>query len=212
MSAGPCRSVTVTPALHGAAATLVALILSAVAGVAALAGFAPAALSQQPSAPAAVPSGSSAPMAAISDAELEEARIRMTRTMCYGPCPVYEVTISGKGEVSYNGTYFVKVTGSQHATIDREKVRQLLTAFDQAKFFELPGGKCPCATYTDMPSAIITLTWRERTRTLEHYYGCPCAPAALFDLEARIDRAADTDLWVGNRGGPLASSGPHPPR
>lgn len=204
MSADPSRSVTVTAALPWAAATLVTLVLSTIAGVAALAGVAPVPLSQ--------PLPRAAPMAPISDAELEQARIQLTRTMCYGSCPDYEVTISGSGEVSYNGKEFVKVKGTQHATIDREKVRQLLTAFDRAKFFALPGGKCPCAVYTDMPSAIITLTWHGRTRTLEHDYGCPCAPAALSGLERQIDQAADTDRWVGNREGPAASSGPYPPR
>jgi hypothetical protein len=46
MSAGPHRSVIVTAALPWAAAALATLISSAVAGVAALAGVAPAALSQ----------------------------------------------------------------------------------------------------------------------------------------------------------------------
>src|ERR1700720_2063891 len=204
MSADPSRSVTVTPALPRAAATLVTLVLASAAGGAALAGVAPAALSQ--------PLPHAAPAAPISDADLERARIQLTRTMCYGSCPDYEVTISGSGGVSYDGKQFVKVKGPQHATIDRERVRQLLAAFDHARFFGLPGGKCPCAVYTDMPSAIITLTWRGRTRTLEHYYGCPCAPAALCGLERQIDQAADTDRWVGNREGPVASSGPYPPR
>jgi hypothetical protein len=204
MHVDPSRSVTGTAALPWAAATLATLVFSAAAAVAALAGVVPAALLE--------PLPHAAQAAPISDAELEQARIQLTRTMCYGPCPDYEVTISGSGEVSYNGKQFVKVKGTQHATIDREKVRQLLTAFDHAKFFALRGGKCPCAVYTDMPSAIITLTWRGRTRTLEHDYGCPCAPAALSGLEHQIDQAADTDRWVGDREGPVASSGPYPPR
>ncbi len=152
-------------------------------------------------------------MAPISDAELAQARIEMERTMCYGPCPEYEVTISGSGKVLYGGKENVKVKGVRRARIDREKVRRLLVAFDRAKFFDLPaaGRDCACPSYTDLSSAVVTLTWRGRTRRLDHYHGCTCATQALFDLERQIDQAAGTDRWVGDRGGPLATSGPHPP-
>src|SRR5437588_9243531 len=145
---GPSRSVTAS--LRWAAATVVALVLSAVAGIAALAARAPADTPSQPrpaSALAAVPSqprpavapaakttGSVVPVAPVSDAELAWARIEMERTMCYGHCPEYEVTISGSGKVLYGGKENVKVKGTRRATVDREKVRQLLAAFDRAKF------------------------------------------------------------------------------
>jgi Domain of unknown function (DUF6438) len=217
-----------TAALRWVAATVVALVLSAVAGIAVLAAArAPDAAPSQPhqaaaaaaaqlrpaAVPAAAPRGSAAPVAPISDAELAQARIEMERTMCYGHCPEYEVTLSGSGKVLYGGKENVKVKGVRRARIDREKVRQLLVAFDRAKFFDMPaaGRDCACPSYTDLSSAVVTLTWRGRTRRLDHYHGCTCATQALFDLERQIDQAAGTDRWVGDRGGPLASSGPHPP-
>jgi hypothetical protein len=227
MAKNPSRSVAA--ALRWAAATVGILILSLVAGIAALAAIAstPApSQPQQPAAPAAAPSlaalpaapaaallGSAPPMAPISDAELARARIEMERKMCYGHCPEYEVTISGSGKVLYGGKENVKVKGVRRGRIDREQVRRLLAAFDQAKFFEMPeaGRDCACPSYTDLSSAVVTLTWRGRTRRLDHYHGCTCASQALFDLEHQIDQAANTDRWVGNRGGPMASSGPHRP-
>lgn len=203
MSAGPPLSVAVV-LLRWAAATVVALVLSLAAWVAVL-----AAPSQLPAAPTSVPP----PMASISDAELAQARIEMERTMYYGHCPEYEVTISGSGRVLYGGKENVKAKGIRRARVEREKVRRLLAAFDQAKFFDMPetGRNCACPSYTDLSSAVVTLTWRGRTRRLDHYHGCTCAPQALFDLEREIDQAANTDRWVGERGGPWATSGPHPP-
>ena len=237
MPAGPPLSVTAV--LRWAAAIVVALVLSLAAWVAVLAALpfaappsqplspaapaaapalakppaAPAAAAPAPSQPPAAPTSVPPPMASISDADLAQARIEMERTMCYGHCPEYEVTISGSGRVLYSGKDNVKAKGIRRARIEREKVRRLLAAFDQAKFFAMPetGRNCACPSYTDLPSAVVTLTWRGRTRRLDHYHGCTCAPQALFDLERDIDQAANTDRWVGERGGPLASSGPHPP-
>jgi Domain of unknown function (DUF6438) len=188
------------------------LTVVAALALAATAAIAAAALGQPggPAKPVTVPA-TAAHRAPISDAELAAARVELSRTVCYGECPEYDVTLSGSGEVSYVGKEFVKVKGTEHALVDRETVRRLLAAFEQAKFFELPGGECPCAAYTDMPSAISTLTFRGHSRTLNHYQGCTCAPAVLFELEHQIDQAAETDRWVGSRGGASASSGPLTP-
>ena len=37
--------------------------------------------------------------------------ITMERTPCHGTCPVYKLTISGNGEVTYEGHNFVEVEG-----------------------------------------------------------------------------------------------------
>ena len=38
-------------------------------------------------------------------------KIELERTQCYGPCPVYKLSILRNGEITYNGIQFVKILG-----------------------------------------------------------------------------------------------------
>lgn len=40
--------------------------------------------------------------------------IKMQRTMCYGNCPVYNVTVDKEGNVIYNGEMFVYKSGQHY--------------------------------------------------------------------------------------------------
>ena len=63
--------------------------------------------------------------------------IQMQRTSCYGPCPVYTVTIDGRGVVTYDGGRFVRVVGRQTARIAPSLVAGLLASAERIRFFEL---------------------------------------------------------------------------
>lgn len=137
----------------------------------------------------------------LTDADLKTVTIRLERTACYGNCPVYNVTIQGDGHVAYEGKANVKTTGAREGQIDQEKIKALLSQFAQAKFLSLPDyslGKCRCRKCTDMPSAITDLRVTGVSHRVKHDYGCSCAPAALFDLESAIDKAADVEQWTGD--------------
>jgi len=53
----------------------------------------------------------------------QDAIITLHRTMCFGTCPVYRITIYGTGEVVYQGYYFVRVKGPRTAYISQGQVR-----------------------------------------------------------------------------------------
>jgi hypothetical protein len=142
------------------------------------------------------------PVAKISDADLKRAAITLERGACYGPCPIYRVRIAGDGRVSFAGESFVRTKHPKPARIGRDAVRRLFAEFERADFFALPDvysmAHCACEVRTDNPSATITLTWRGRTRTLEHDYGCPCVPPTFERLEAAVDSAARVRRWIGH--------------
>jgi hypothetical protein len=52
--------------------------------------------------------------------------ITLRRTVCYGFCPDYTVSISGDGQVRYEGRAFVNVVGQRTASIPPEDVARLL--------------------------------------------------------------------------------------
>jgi hypothetical protein len=149
-------------------------------------------------------------LGALPDADLKAATIHLERTLCYGSCPAYTVTIHGDGRVEYSGTYGVKLTGKQTGRADPETVKRLLAQFAQAKFFAIKEDysekKCSCSRRcTDMPSAVTELVAGGVTHRVNHYYGCGCAPKALFELESAIDKAAQVEQWTGD----VSKAGPY---
>ena len=55
--------------------------------------------------------------------------ISISRTACYGTCPIYTVDIGGDGTVRFNGVGFTAVAGEQTAKIPRETAKALFEKF-----------------------------------------------------------------------------------
>ncbi len=126
--------------------------------------------------------------------------IRLERTSCFGECPVYSVSIDAKGNVTYDGTEFVRVKGRQTDRIPVPRVAELLATADRIGFFDLRDQyrtiRNPDGTetmVTDLPTTFVTITRGGRSKRIEDYVG---APAELKQLEQQIDEAARTVRWV----------------
>jgi hypothetical protein len=68
--------------------------------------------------------------------------ITLERTGCLGSCPAYTLAVSADGSVVFsaaysNGANQWKRTGIIKAHIDQERIKELLDAFDRARFFSL---------------------------------------------------------------------------
>jgi Domain of unknown function (DUF6438) len=158
-------------------------------------------------------SGDQSPdITSLSDADLKTVTIQMERTACYGTCPAYSVTIHGDGRVEYNGKSHVKEVGTRDGRIELEKVRALTPVFARMKFWEVAEDyskeKCKGRVCTEMPTAITELSVRGLAHRVKHYYGCGGAPKSLFELESAIDKAANSEQWVGgsSKGGPFGTT------
>ena len=79
--------------------------------------------------------------------------IKLERTGCYGPCPIYKVSIHHTGRVTYTGYLFVEKTGRHIWKINAATVNKLNKALQSADYFKIQ--KCERDLfYTDMPSCI----------------------------------------------------------
>jgi hypothetical protein len=128
--------------------------------------------------------------------------ITLSRSMCYGFCPAYRVTISGDGQVTYVGERFVNVVGERRANIAPADVERLLRRFDEVGFDRLRDAYR--AQVTDLPTYTVTLERNGRRKTVVDYGGVSAGmPRAMRDLQDEIDRVANTGQWVLRNGQPV---------
>ena len=129
--------------------------------------------------------------------------ITFERTVCYGTCPSYKVTITADGSVTFEGRRFVTYVGIAKSSITREQLRKLIARFEQIKFFALKDryetllDGCQ-SEVTDHPSAITSITVDGKSKSVWHYFGCsgPEGLAELSKLEQLIDETVNSDQWI----------------
>jgi hypothetical protein len=136
---------------------------------------------------------------AYPDSTPADFQISLDRGACFGTCPVYSLTVSGNGSVSYTGLSFVTVEGDQEASLSPDVVAQLFQAVVSADFFGLDDRYEVLAT--DLPSITTTVTMDGQTKTIYHYgLGCgtdlDLAPPGLCEIEALLESIPASEGWV----------------
>ena len=132
-----------------------------------------------------------------SNIEESEVMITLERTVCFGTCPIYRVTIYGDGRVEYEGTDYVEVKGTQSSNIGADGVSQLVEAFVEAGYFEW-NDAYNNRNVTDMPTVITSITLEGQTKRIERYEGDASAPLELVKLENLIDTSVNSVQWTGH--------------
>lgn len=137
-------------------------------------------------------------------------RVTLERTKCFGTCVAYILTIDGRGGIVFDRKDSVGT--HRTGTADSSGVRHLLASIDSLGFFDLANytessAVCRKAYMTDFPSATITVAYRGRSHSVEHYLGCRAAPRPLWALEAMIDSVGQSSRFLdGHFGGPYGST------
>ena len=120
--------------------------------------------------------------------------IRLSRSVCYGRCPSYTVTVSGAG-IIFDGDAFVSLTGRHTAMVDRNEVRKLAQQFVAADFYSMdPEYR---AGVTDNPTYTLSISIDGQTKKVTDYVGTWVGmPAVISELEDDVDALAQTDRWI----------------
>ncbi len=117
--------------------------------------------------------------------------VELSRSGCYGTCPIYTVRISANGDVAWKGRMFVNATGERRAAIKAEDARALLEQFRTPQFWSL------CSSYarsiTDSSTIETHVEIGGQSKTVANY--ADSAPAWVANLEDAIDDAANTHQW-----------------
>ena len=136
------------------------------------------------------------------DIAMKDVLITIERTPCFGTCPVYTLSMTGEGIVTFNGARFTRVTGQAADTVSADSVAALVKEIRAAGYFSLqekytPEAASACGLYhTDAPSVTTSVKIDAQSKTIVHYHGCNGAPPALRKIEDSIDRIANTKQWL----------------
>ncbi len=144
-----------------------------------------------------VSSCSSGDIAPWKSMDVSNSSISLRRSGCFGTCPVYELSISGNGNVEFNGNNFVEFPGKHTITIPLDSLRILLHQIDTCGWFNLHD-EYTNMSVSDAPSAIITVVIGSKTKTINHYHGDMSSPPILKSIERRIDEIARSAQFIGN--------------
>ena len=125
-------------------------------------------------------------------ADAAPAKISLERTMCFGRCPVYKLTVYSDGKVEYEGKDFVKEKGARRSRISEKDFRKLMKKVEEIGFFEFKDRYD--GRITDLPTRITTVTKGDVSKTVRNYYG---GPESLSDLEQLIDEVTNSAQWTG---------------
>ncbi|HWN99119.1 MAG TPA: DUF6438 domain-containing protein [Blastocatellia bacterium] len=133
----------------------------------------------------------------------QDTQITLERTLCYGMCPSYRLTISADGSVLFEGRKFVKKVGIAQSRISPETLRNLIDRFERINYFDLRNryqdteDGCEGAVM-DAPSALTSIKINGKSKSVRHYLGCEGVEAldGLTKLEQAIDDAANTAQWI----------------
>ncbi|MFC5046966.1 DUF6438 domain-containing protein [Aquimarina hainanensis] len=71
---------------------------------------------------------------ASSQKELPSSYIKLSKTSCLGTCPVYDIKISKKGLLLYNGINHVPTMGVLQKQLSDKELNKIISLFETSKF------------------------------------------------------------------------------
>jgi Domain of unknown function (DUF6438) len=123
-------------------------------------------------------------------------QITLRRTPCNGPCPVYEVTVRGTGEVEYLGEAHVAREGAHRWKISERRLQRLAEAFEKARYSRLED-RYTNREFAGAPGCRTSITYEDgSSKSVDHYHGDPAAPGVLTVLEDEIDRIIGVERYT----------------
>ena len=122
-------------------------------------------------------------------------RITLSRTMCFGTCPSYSLTVSADGSVVYNGDAYVQYCGEFRGHVPREAVRQLVQLFKRADYFNTFDRYAMNAT--DGTTFTTSIAFDDKSKSVADYSGLWVGmPEPVSDIEDAVDHLAGPKVWA----------------
>lgn len=122
--------------------------------------------------------------------------MNITRTPCYGQCPVFSADIYLSGLVIYNGKRFVKNEGFHTARMSADQISSIQKMITSIGYFNLKDEYD--SPVTDLPTTYTTASLNGVRKTIKDRVG---GPTELKALEKHVQMILDSLTWTAG-GGP----------
>lgn len=116
--------------------------------------------------------------------------VSLTKTACYGQCPVYDFKLYSDCSATFKGTAFTDKLGDWKSKATKRQFNTLIEAFETSNFFEFEDRYY--SEITDLPTTYLFYSDANRDKKIMDYYG---APQELKDLEAMVESLIDKLEW-----------------
>lgn len=136
--------------------------------------------------------------------------LELSRTSCYGSCPIYPLRADSSGIVEFEGVDFTEVKGKVETRLSDEEIKKISDEIQKSKFFTLDNdygyeSKNCQWILTDQSGVFLTIEIDGRKKTIDHYQGCQLETGfwqkspleELSKLENKIDEIVGTKQWIG---------------
>ncbi|MCP3929805.1 MAG: hypothetical protein GY705_11965 [Bacteroidetes bacterium] len=116
--------------------------------------------------------------------------IKMSKTNCFGWCPVYSIEINGEGEALYKGERHVKREGKYEMQLPAAVADSLFNLFVDADYFSFKDEYS--AQVTDLPTTYLTFKHKGQEKKIRMYYN---VPEKLRELSKYVEKIAFSEGW-----------------
>ena len=141
------------------------------------------------------------------DVGAQDDAISLERTLCFGTCPSYKITVFSNGDFVFEGYRHVKREGLYRGKFDQTVFRRATDALSRADYFAFAryyeriseGDENPCKEmWTDNASVHILVQRNGRSKVVHHYLGCRGfdREGELIALERELDEIFNTARWI----------------
>lgn len=136
---------------------------------------------------------------AKADRSIDDLALTLTRTACFGTCPVYTLSIANDNSVRFEGIAFTDVEGVVESTLTHDQMAAITEDIVRSNFFgHKHDDKC-IVFATDHPSVKLDIRWHRRERIADVNLGCQKRrPDPVPGLADRVDHIVNTMQWIGD--------------
>jgi hypothetical protein len=112
----------------------------------------------------------------------QDLMIEMSKTPCFGQCPVYSIKIDKKGKGLFEGIENTEKKGIYRFSISGPELERLITSFLEVEFFQFEDEYYE--PVSDLPTTYIGFRYNGNYKRIMDYAG---APSELKTLEQEIE-------------------------
>jgi len=116
--------------------------------------------------------------------------LELETTSCYGTCPVYHLQIYTNGTAILHGKEHLDKIGNYKSNIEKEKLNELITSFENASFFEFDDSYR--SQFKDLPTKYITYHKNGESKKVMAYDNIP---KNLTELINELKQLIDSLEW-----------------